>query len=99
MSSCLTCDHLRSCGRSADGTKKLVYCTEDPKKHLYVTELCWKGLALELRSACELHERRCAQCGEILVEVSASRSHFCPTCRKLKRKVSMGMLPVEALLL
>jgi hypothetical protein len=97
MASCLTCDHLHTAGRVPDGRKR-VYCTEDPRKHIYVTELKWKGLVPELRSACELHTRTCVQCGVVLEGLAASRSSFCPTCKKLKRRVSMGMLPVEALM-
>jgi ribosomal protein L36 len=99
MASCLTCDKLRVYGSLCDGTGRVfVYCADDPRHKKYPTMLMWKGLAPELREACEDHVRRCDQCGRPLEGLAASRSSFCSECKKLRRKVSMGMLPVEALL-
>jgi protein-arginine kinase activator protein McsA len=99
MASCLTCDNLRVCGEIHDGSGRVwAFCVEDPKHKHFATMLIWKGLAPELRVACEDHIRRCDQCGAPLEGLAASRSSFCSDCKKVRRKVSMGMLPMEALM-
>ena len=92
MSSCLTCDELFVVAVSGD--RVVAQCKRFPERRSE-TGLCWVDLAAVFRVACEHHLRRCAQCGALLEGVAESRASFCPGCRKQKRKVDIGLAPVE----
>ena len=74
----------------------MAQCRTHPER-THETGLSWVGLAAEFRVACPEHLRKCAQCGALLEGVAESRASFCPECRKVKRKVDIGLAPVASM--